>query len=302
MTSSRARDWILWDGPAPASAGSTVVLSGGRGFPPAGRGDPLPTIINALGRGRTWPSCRRFGDPLRPVERERPVAGCLTALRRDLPRGAEKPSPAPPPQHRPHRFRAGGKATAPRRTSTPGRPPYRQWMEEGTLVRDAALPSTTTSRSFPPGHGRRPEGIPRRPPAVGLRGRDGLPPREDPLPAQGGSAALMRATEANTSPIFGLYSDPGTGCEGAAGEAAGQPDFGHRRPRRDAPDVAGLRPASLADAVGKMADKKVFIADGHHRYETALAFRDEMSRTRRGRTRRTSTSSCSCATWTTRGS
>jgi uncharacterized protein (DUF1015 family) len=27
-----------------------------------------------------------------------------------------------------------------------------------------------------------------------------------------------------------------------------------------------------------MADKKVFIADGHHRYETALAFRDEMRR------------------------
>ena len=26
----------------------------------------------------------------------------------------------------------------------------------------------------------------------------------------------------------------------------------------------------------KFADKKVFIADGHHRYETALAFRDEM--------------------------
>ena len=35
-------------------------------------------------------------------------------------------------------------------------------------------------------------------------------------------------------------------------------------------------PASLEAAVGRMADKQVFIADGHHRYETALAFRDEM--------------------------
>ena len=32
----------------------------------------------------------------------------------------------------------------------------------------------------------------------------------------------------------------------------------------------------LAATAGQMRDRKIFIADGHHRYETALAFRDEM--------------------------
>ena len=34
-------------------------------------------------------------------------------------------------------------------------------------------------------------------------------------------------------------------------------------------------PAAIARIQALMADKKLLIADGHHRYETALAFRNE---------------------------
>ncbi len=96
-------------------------------------------------------------------------------------------------------------------------------------------------------------------------------PKEDRL-------ALMRATGANTSPIFGVYSDPRDEVAGAL--RATIPE----RPEFAAADDLGVKhrmwtvtnPAALRAAAAGMADKAVFIADGHHRYETALAFRDEM--------------------------
>ena len=96
-------------------------------------------------------------------------------------------------------------------------------------------------------------------------------PKEDRL-------ALMRVTDANMSPIFGLFSDPKDEVLAALRKGLSPtPDF-------VAKDDLGVLhrvwtvsdPAVQKAAAKKMADKKVFIADGHHRYETALAFRDEM--------------------------
>jgi len=96
-------------------------------------------------------------------------------------------------------------------------------------------------------------------------------PKEDRL-------ALMRATRANTSPVFGLYSDPEDGVLAALRAAAApSPDLAAR-------DDLGVEhrvwrigdPEAVAAAERGMRDKEIFIADGHHRYETALAFRDEM--------------------------
>ena len=90
--------------------------------------------------------------------------------------------------------------------------------------------------------------------------------------------SLMRATEANMSPIFALYSDP----DDAVGKSL-------RAARKGAPDGSAVDdlgvahrvwkvddPGAIAAAAAGMRDRKVFIADGHHRYETALAYRDEM--------------------------
>ncbi len=157
---------------------------------------------------------------------------------------------------------------------------FRQWQSEGTLVRDTVPSLYYYEQEFSlPGRG-----VTVRKGFLGaLRLSDfgegkvfphektHSRPKEDRL-------SLMRATEANMSPIFGLYSDPRDEVAKALREGLpALPDF-------SATDDLGVKhrvwrvtdPASLHAAVGKMSDKQVFIADGHHRYETALAFRDEM--------------------------
>jgi len=88
---------------------------------------------------------------------------------------------------------------------------------------------------------------------------------------------LTRACAANLSPVFGMYSDP-DGATDAIFEAA------HAQPllleARDADGVVSrvyaLRdPDAIATVQALLEPLQVFIADGHHRYTTALAYRDE---------------------------
>jgi hypothetical protein len=91
---------------------------------------------------------------------------------------------------------------------------------------------------------------------------------------------LLKATRANFSPIFMMSEDPGGRFAAALSAAtAGAPvatytdDSGvaHRMWRvTDAREVAGFQ-----QALGK---PKAYIADGHHRYATALRYRDEVAR------------------------
>lgn len=88
---------------------------------------------------------------------------------------------------------------------------------------------------------------------------------------------LLRATRAHFGQIFMLYSDPAHEIEGLL------------KPRMDEdPDISLLDeyetlhrvwrihdPALIHAVQQKMRDKKLLIADGHHRYETALAYRNE---------------------------
>ncbi|MBM3268936.1 MAG: DUF1015 domain-containing protein [Candidatus Sericytochromatia bacterium] len=87
---------------------------------------------------------------------------------------------------------------------------------------------------------------------------------------------LMRHTAANMSPVFGLYADPSGVVRQILAEAqASEPDLaaeqGAERHRlwRIArwDDVAAIQEA--------LSNQPIYIADGHHRYETALAYRDE---------------------------
>ena len=92
---------------------------------------------------------------------------------------------------------------------------------------------------------------------------------------------LMRATAANTSPVIGLFADPsGRSVQALAAIASKRPDADvadddgvrHRlwAVAEDGPQANLVK--SLLDAAGK---KPITIADGHHRYETALRYRDE---------------------------
>jgi uncharacterized protein (DUF1015 family) len=87
---------------------------------------------------------------------------------------------------------------------------------------------------------------------------------------------LLKATLAHFGQIFMLYSDPAASIEQILFDRPGPDDaevkdeYGvlHRVWRVNDPAVIRL----LATA---MADKKLIIADGHHRYETALAYAKE---------------------------
>ena len=86
---------------------------------------------------------------------------------------------------------------------------------------------------------------------------------------------LLRATGTHAGQIFMLYSDPAGGIAQLL-KGTGEPvldvtdDYGVRNRVWKVSDrqvIAGVQSA--------MKDKKLIIADGHHRYETALNYRDE---------------------------
>jgi uncharacterized protein (DUF1015 family) len=96
-------------------------------------------------------------------------------------------------------------------------------------------------------------------------------PKEDRL-------ALVKATECQLSPIFGMYSDPANVAGGLVEERTGRE-----------PDVRGTLEGvenrmwveSDAEVIRRVAaafrDRVIYIADGHHRYGTALLYRDWLS-------------------------
>jgi uncharacterized protein (DUF1015 family) len=103
-------------------------------------------------------------------------------------------------------------------------------------------------------------------------------PHERTLPkALSDRFELLRATEVNLSQVFGLFSDP-AGETDAIFEAAMA-----ETPLFRASDLEGvvstawaIRDAATIDAIATIiGDGPIFIADGHHRYTTALAYRDE---------------------------
>jgi uncharacterized protein (DUF1015 family) len=88
---------------------------------------------------------------------------------------------------------------------------------------------------------------------------------------------LTRACAANLSPVFGMYSDPDGATDELFEAAHGQPILFEAR---DADGVVSrvhaLRdPEDIAALQALLEPLQVFIADGHHRYTTALAYRDE---------------------------
>lgn len=86
---------------------------------------------------------------------------------------------------------------------------------------------------------------------------------------------LMLSCHANLSPVFSLYGDPENLVDSTLREGR-EPE-----PVIDFTDIHGLThrvwkvadPDALQKAAGLMVEKTIFIADGHHRYETGLNYR-----------------------------
>jgi uncharacterized protein (DUF1015 family) len=88
---------------------------------------------------------------------------------------------------------------------------------------------------------------------------------------------LLRHTGANTGQLFFIYSDPKLAVDDILDAAAQSPPIAEIRDEYDVVHrmwrISDSR--TIAEITRLMADKKLLIADGHHRYETALAYRKE---------------------------
>ncbi len=112
-------------------------------------------------------------------------------------------------------------------------------------------------------------------------GKEGIHPHEKTLsgPKQD-RLELMRATRGNLEPIFGLLADP----DGEVTERlADLVDYDPCLDVRDDDGVANRMwvvddPERLHRLLSLMPSPEIFIADGHHRYETALAYQAEIRR------------------------
>ncbi len=154
------------------------------------------------------------------------------------------------------------------------------WQREGALVRDGepALWAHTQDYTGPDGRPRTRRGFFCRvrlegygPGRVRPHERTHPGPKEDRL-------RLTRATHANISPIFSLFSDPANAAWSALepftaqapwGEVTDSDDTVHRLWR-----VSDER--AIATVQEATREAELLIADGHHRYETMEAYAEEL--------------------------
>jgi len=151
---------------------------------------------------------------------------------------------------------------------------FRQWLEEGVLVRDSQPGFYLYSQEYEfEGEKFCRTGFFARVKTEAFSEGNILPHEFTLSKAKADRNRLLNACHANFSPIFGLYSDP----EGKIDAAL--KDESHLKPLSVIDDgsvvhrIWRLNNAAICQKISnQLGDKKIYIADGHHRYETALAF------------------------------
>ena len=140
---------------------------------------------------------------------------------------------------------------------------FRAWLDEGVLVRDDSPAVWALSQDYvgPDGVSRRREGIVASLQVEPYETRVVLPHERTHAGPKESRLRLLRAARAEIEPIFLLY-------DGDAPLAT--PD---RLPDLAAEETRLWRVD--APVTGFFADRQLLIADGHHRYETALAYHSE---------------------------
>ncbi|MEK6590292.1 MAG: DUF1015 domain-containing protein [Nitrospinota bacterium] len=110
-------------------------------------------------------------------------------------------------------------------------------------------------------------------------GKGGIYPHENTLSKpKEDRLMLIRKCNANFSPIFGLFSDTSKAVDLILEDNMKQ------NPLYDFLDDTEMRHTlwtisenmAIQTIIKEMNDKQIFIADGHHRYETAINYRNEM--------------------------
>ena len=159
-----------------------------------------------------------------------------------------------------------------------------QWTSEGTLVRDTTPRYYIYDQSFnaPDGKNYTRRALIALVKLEPFENRVILPHEKTHAGPKADRLNLMRECHANLSPIFLLYADPTGDIEGIMDSFTDK-----NQPQIDCPETFGSThqlwclddTARNREIQALFSTKPLLIADGHHRYETALAFRDEMVQT-----------------------
>jgi uncharacterized protein (DUF1015 family) len=88
--------------------------------------------------------------------------------------------------------------------------------------------------------------------------------------------ALLRAANTNVSPLWLVYADPVREIASLLAHAWEQPPLADAETRGERHILRAVRdPRALHALSAAFADRRLYVADGHHRYHTALLYRDE---------------------------
>jgi uncharacterized protein (DUF1015 family) len=153
----------------------------------------------------------------------------------------------------------------------------RAWIAEGAVVQDEQPALWTLSQDYtgPDGRHRTREGFFARV-RVEDYGAGRIRPHERTHPGpKEDRLRLTRATATNLSPIFSLYSDPGGEAWSALADAE---PWAHTTDDDGTVNRLGRTtdPQAIETVQRVLADAELLIADGHHRYETARVYADEI--------------------------
>jgi uncharacterized protein (DUF1015 family) len=154
---------------------------------------------------------------------------------------------------------------------------FSEWQEMGVVVRDEAPAYWRYAQTFSPPGGGAPMtrmGFLALVRAVPFSERIVLPHERTLAGPKLDRMALSRATRAALSPQFMLYSDPERRLDGLLDSGEAFVDFR---------SSDGIRhqlwrvtaPATMAAITTAMQNRKLLIADGHHRYEASVAIANE---------------------------
>jgi len=156
---------------------------------------------------------------------------------------------------------------------------FRQWLSEGTLFQDAAPSFYLLEEHFEDDQGQPLvrygimglKRLEENRPGASIRPHEATytGPKQDRF-------ELMKATSANFSPIFAVYQDPSFAVEKLFEKGAPHGEYmeamGYDKVRRR---LFAVRDKHILEQMETfLGEKELLIADGHHRYETALTYRD----------------------------
>jgi len=241
------------------SEGRTTSVFGNSSATPT-LSTPSPPATTCAPPLSSLPECDRL--PLRALRYDPQVAGPLdelvaAAVRRDLRRAAPRLS----------RAARTTSCTWTLPTPTSRRRRLAAWQEQGVLAREITSIWWIAQdyKPAPRGDGTR-EGVPRpvRCPVSAVRGASSAGARADTRWAEGGPLAPVCARRRRSSSRSSCSTTPSRlhPPEGRAG--------GRRR------GWEGMRTRMWPIAAGEVRiERRLLIADGHHRYETAVAYREE---------------------------